>query len=130
MSFLIDTDICSAHLRNTPSVTSRFLQHSSRLHISVLTLGELLSWTLRKNCPAKYHEGLLRLLADVTILDVTQDAAWRFGELRAQLLDRGEPIASIDLMIAATALSQGLTMVTHNTTHFSKVPGLAIADWF
>ena len=56
----------------------------------------LLSWTLRSKSPPKYHEGLLKLLSDMTILDVDQQAAWKFGEIRAQLLDKGEPIAAMD----------------------------------
>ena len=47
MSYLLDADICSAHLRNVGSVTGRLLQYTGRLNISVITLGKLLSWTLR-----------------------------------------------------------------------------------
>lgn len=127
--YLLDTDICSAHLRNVATVTRRFQQHKGQLHMSVLVLGELLSWTLRSKSPSKYHQGLLKLLSDVAVLEVDQTTAWKFGEVRAQLLDRGKPIAAVDLMIAATALIQGLTVVTHNKQHFSKVPGLKIEDW-
>ncbi len=127
--YLIDTDICSAHLRSVAAVTNRFVQNSGGLHISVLTLGELLSWTLRSKSPPKYQQGLLKLLSDVTVLDVNQAVARRFGEVRAQLLDRGQPVAAVDLMIAATALVHGLAVVTHNTQHFSKVPGLTVEDW-
>jgi tRNA(fMet)-specific endonuclease VapC len=127
--FLIDTDICSAHLRNVATVTRRFQQHSGELHISVVTLGELLSWTLRSKSPPKYHQGLLSLLSDVIVLDVDQTTAWKFGEVRAQLLDLGQPIAAADLLIATTALVHGFKVVTHNTLHFSKVPGLTVEDW-
>lgn len=129
MSFLIDTDICSAHLRNVSGVTNRFMLHTGQLHISVLTFGELLSWTLRSKSPPKYQQALLKLLADVIVLDVDQTVAQKFGEVRSQLLDKGTPVASIDLMIGATALIHGLTMVTHNVQHFSKIPGLTVDDW-
>jgi tRNA(fMet)-specific endonuclease VapC len=127
--YLLDTDTCSAHLRNFVMVTKRFQQQAGRLYLSVLTLGELLSWTLRAKSPAKYHQGLFKLLSDVTVLEVDQTAAWKFGEVRAKLLDQGTPVAAIDLMIAATVLVHGLTVVTHNTQHFSKVAGLNIEDW-
>ncbi len=127
--YLLDTDICSAHLRNVAIVTNRFRQHVGNLHVSVLTLGELLSWTLRAKSPAKYHQGLLKLLADVAVVDVDQAAAWKFGEVRARLLDQGQPVAAVDLMIAATALVKGFRVVTHNAQHFSKVPGLLVEDW-
>ena len=127
--YLLDTDICSAHLRNVAIVTNRFQQHAGELYLSVLTLGELLSWTLRAKSPAKYHQGLLKLLSDVTVVDVDQTSAWKFGEVRAKLLDQGQPVAAIDLMIAASALVRGFKVFTHNTQHFSKVPGLKIEDW-
>ncbi len=129
MAYLIDTDICSAHLRNVAVVTNRFVQLNGQLHISTLTLGELLSWTMWSTSPQKYHQGLLTLLADLTILDVDRLVAFKFGEMRAQLLDRGQPVGSVDLMIGTTALVHGLTMVTHNVRHFSKIPGLTIGDW-
>jgi tRNA(fMet)-specific endonuclease VapC len=127
--YVLDTDICSAHLRNVALVTSRLQQHAGQLYLSVLTLGELLSWTLRAKSPPKYHQGLLKLLSDVTVLDVDQASAWKFGEVRAQLLDQGQPVASLDLMIAATALTRGMKVVTHNTKHFLTVPGLVVEDW-
>ena len=45
------------------------------------------------------------------------------------LLDQGRPVATADLLIAATALIHDLTMVTHNIDHFAHVPGLRTQDW-
>lgn len=129
MGYLVDTDICSAHLRDASHVTARFLQHTGRLHISVLTLGELLSWTLRIKSAPKYQQALLKLLADVNVLDVDQAVAQKFGEIRARLLDQGTPVASMDLMIGATALVHGLVMVTHNVQHFARISGVLVEDW-
>ena len=129
MGYLIDTDICSAHLRNTPQVTRQFLRNPGCLSISVLTLGELLSWTLRAKSPPRHQQSLVSFLADVTVVDVDHTIAIRFGEIRAQLLDQGQPVASVDLMIAATGLVHGMTVVTHNVGHFQRVPGLIVEDW-
>jgi len=129
MSFLVDTDICSAHLRNVRSVSSRFLQNSGGLYLSVVSLGELYTWVLRSNAAARHSQGLVALLSDMTVLDVDHEVARRFGEVRARLLDRGQPVSGMDLLIAATALVHGLTMVTHNTRHFVNIPGLSVEDW-
>ena len=129
MAYLIDTDICSAHLRNVIGVADRFAKNIGQLHKSVLTLGELLSWTLRSKSPPRYQQVLSKLLADLTILDVNRVVAERFGEVRSRLLDQGQPVASIDLMIGSTELVHGLTMVTHNVQHFVKIPGLVVEDW-
>ncbi len=55
--------------------------------------------------------------------------ARRFGEIRAGLLDSGRRAPEMDLLIAATALVHGLTLVTHNTQDYINVPGIALADW-
>ncbi len=52
-----------------------------------------------------------------------------YGQIRAQLATLGTPIGSYDLQIAAIALANNLTLVTHNTREFSRVAGLRIEDW-
>ena len=44
MSFLLDTDTCSAHLKRPAGLIHRFVQHSGRLYISTIVLGELYTW--------------------------------------------------------------------------------------
>jgi tRNA(fMet)-specific endonuclease VapC len=129
VSFLLDTDTCSAHLRQVAVVTSKFLQYTGRLHVSTLTVGELYVWALRAKAPPRRMQSLLELLDDVTVLDVTETVARRFGEVRAGLLDAGKPAPNLDLFIAATALVHDLTLVTHNVQDFKNIPGLRIDDW-
>lgn len=52
-----------------------------------------------------------------------------YGSLRADLEREGRPIGPNDLLIAATALTHSLTLVTHNTSEFGRVPGLKVEDW-
>ena len=129
MSFLVDTDTCSAYLKGNGAVNNRFLQFTGGLYISTVTLGELYTWGLRASAPPKRLQSLLELLRDVTTLDVTGDVAKKFGEVRAALLDRGLPPPDLDLLIAATALIHNLTLATHNTQDFVNVPGLRWVDW-
>ncbi len=129
MSFLIDTDTCSAHLKTHGPVTNRFLQYTGRLWISSITLGELYTWALRAKASPKRLQSVLDLLNDVIVLDVTPGVARKFGEVRAGLLDQGLPTPNLDLLIAATAVTHGLTLVTHNTQDYANVPGLTVVDW-
>ncbi len=129
MSFLLDTDICSAHLKGDRTVFSRFMQYTGRLHVSAVTAGELYSWVLRSNAPPARLQLLHRFLMGVHLLPIDQAVAYQFGVLRAGLLDQGLSPATADLLIAATAVVHGLTLVTHNVRHFSSVPALPIQDW-
>ena len=129
MSFLLDTDTCSAHLRQKSPVTSRFLQYSGQLNVSVITVGELYTWALRAKAPPQRMQSLLEMLNDVTILDVTGVVAAEFGRMRAELMDAGRPAPDMDLLIAATAVAHDLTVVTHNTADFVGIPGVRIVDW-
>ena len=130
MSFLLDTDTCSAHLKQRGSVTNRFAQHLGSLHVSVITVGELMTWAMRSNAPPRRIQGVQSLLNDVTILEVTEVVGIQFGKLRAGLLDAGRPTPEMDLWIAATALVHGLTVITHNVRDFAHIPGLNSDDWF
>lgn len=129
MSFLLDTDTCSAYLKGDRAVANRFLQYTGGLHLSTITLGELYTWVLRANAPPKRLQALTDMLTDVTVVDVTPDVARKFGEVRAELLDKGLPPPDMDLVNAATALVHDLTLVTHNTKDYANVPGLRLADW-
>jgi tRNA(fMet)-specific endonuclease VapC len=129
MSFLVDTDTCSAYIKQRGSVFNRFLQYQGRIQVSVVSLGELYTWAYRQTAPTRRLRDVLNLVNDVTLLDVDHDIARKYGEVRAYLLDIGRPMESDDLLIAATALVYGLTLVTHNTSDFVHVPGLVVADW-
>jgi tRNA(fMet)-specific endonuclease VapC len=129
MSFLVDTNICSAHLKGDRKVTRRFLQYSGRIHISVITLGELYTWTFRAKSLPSRRVDLERMLVACQILPLDEQIAVRFGEVRAALFDQGTPVATADLFIATTALVHDLTLVTHNTSDFAKIPALRLDDW-
>ena len=52
-----------------------------------------------------------------------------FGQLRSLLERKGQRLDDLDLMIASIALRHDLTLVTGNTRHFSRVPGLRVENW-
>jgi tRNA(fMet)-specific endonuclease VapC len=129
MSFLLDTDICSIHTKDDRVLFHRFMHYVGQLHVSVITVGELTTWSNRLTASARRKQTIERLLTDVEILDVTPEVARTFGRVRASVLDRGNTVATADGFIAATALVYDLTLVTHNTKDFAAVPGLRLADW-
>src|SRR5437016_13074261 len=71
---------------------------------------------------------LARLRQQFVSLPFDDRAAEEYGKLRAHLAALGTPIGPNDLLIAAIALANRLTLVTHNTVEFSRVPGLVLED--
>jgi predicted nucleic acid-binding protein len=129
MSFLLDTDICSAYLKNDPTVVGKVMLHFGGLNVSVVTMGELLTWALRATAPPARLQGVRDFLKAVTVLDVTPPVAEKFGEVRADLLDRGLVVGPMDLLNASVALVHHLTLVTHNVADYANIPGLTVVDW-
>lgn len=129
MSFLVDTDICSAYLRGDNRVHGRFVQHGGQLYLSAVTAGQLFTWAFMAGFSSSRMQGLLNLLRDITFLDVNRVVSEKFGELRIQQIKLGHHTPDMDLLIAATALVHNLTVVTHNQKHFATVPGLRLQDW-
>ncbi len=129
MGFLLDTDICSAYLKNDAVVVRRVMLHYGGLNVSVITVGELLTWALRSNAPPDRLKGVQDMLKGATVLDVSLSIAEKVGEIRAGLLDRGITVGEMDLLNGATALVHGLSMTTHNVQDYANIPGLTIDDW-
>jgi tRNA(fMet)-specific endonuclease VapC len=129
MSFVIDTDTCSAYIKAHALVWNRFLQFGGQLHVSVITVAELTIWECRSAAPAKRAQEVQDLLQEVTILEVTVPVARKFGEVQAALMDTGQFAPDMDLLIAATALVYGYTVVTHNVQDYANIPGLRFVDW-
>lgn len=129
MSFLLDTNICSAHIRRPAGLAHRFTQHSGRLSIPTITLAELYAGAYMLPSPSRILAAIGDLLKDVNLLDFDRDCAEEFGRLRGVLKQQGVAVNPLDLQIAAVALCHNLTLVTNNTKHFQNIPGLALEDW-
>ena len=128
MSFLLDTNIVSFHLKRSSGLTHRFVQYSGRLYVSSISLAELYVWAFKKGKPAlSAIDALLR--NEVNQLDFDDDCAKQFGRLRVELIGRGVVVNPVDLLIASVALVYDLTLVTHNTADFLNIPGLRLDDW-
>ena len=128
MSFLLDTNILSAHLRR--ALTHRFVQHSGRLYASSVSLAELYVWAYGRNDPTKMMSSIERLLDyEVSEIPFDNGCAQRFGKVRVELRRKGIEVNTTDLMIGCVALVHDFTLVTHNTVDFKNIPGLRLVDW-
>lgn len=96
--------------------------------ISVITEAELRYGLARRPVNADLRLLLESLLRTIDIRPWTTETALRYGPLRAQLEAIGKPLAPLDLLIAAHALSTGATLVTADRA-FAQVPGLSIEEY-
>ncbi len=82
---------------------------------------------------SKKREANLQLLAkffqQFASLPFDDSAAEQYGKLRAMLQEQGTLIGPNDLLIASIALANNVTLVTHNTDEFNRIPALRIEDW-
>ena len=84
---------------------------------------------LEKRNSAALNERVGRMLNAVEVLPFSPGFPEIYGKLRTNLAAAGKPIGAMDLLIAAHALSEGVTLVTANLREFSRVPGLAVENW-
>ena len=128
---LLDTDILSYYLRGVPAVVERareYLSFFGALEFSIVSYYEVL-------------RGLEHIGASQKILDfedlVAHSVVWTLDKpsvrmaalICADLYRQGTPIDDVDVLIAGTALTHGLVVITHNVRHFSRIRGLEIEDW-
>jgi tRNA(fMet)-specific endonuclease VapC len=130
VSFLLDTDTCSFHLRHPSGLIHRFIQYSGRIFISTIGLAELYAWAYGRPDPAPTLLAINTLRqSEAMLLHFDASCAEQFGKLRGILRSQGISVPTVDLMIASVALVHDLTLVTHNVNDYRNVPNLRIEDW-
>jgi tRNA(fMet)-specific endonuclease VapC len=130
LRYLLDTNILIYTIKNRPTqVRDRFMQNNGLMAISTVTLGELIFGTERSAKPQENLAVVESLLARIEVLPYDEAAAYHFGQIRADLFSRGQPIGPFDMMIAAHARSRGLVLVTNNMKEYARVSGLRVENW-
>ena len=81
------------------------------------------------NTEAGAVQSQAQFLSPLEVASFDRDAAAAYGRIRATLEQKGTPIGSMDLLIAAHALSLGVRLVTNNAREFRRVPGLRVENW-
>lgn len=129
MKYLLDTDTCVWLLRNRSDVRARAASElPSDLAVATMTEAELRLGALGSDDPAgelRRADALLGTLAGVLPFD--RDAARHHADLQYAI--RAQRIGEHDLIIAAVAVSRGLTVVTGNVREFGRIPGLQVENW-
>lgn len=131
MILLLDTNTCIYLIKeHPPEVLRRFNEYTvGDIGVSSITAAELRFGVQKSQRPEQNRLALEQFLLPLTVAHFDEDAAVAYGHVRAQLEKRGTPIGSLDTLIAAHALSLGLTLVTNNVREFGRVQGLEVENW-
>ena len=133
MMYLLDSNICIHFMRNKETsqrIKAKILQHKADdIRLPVIVVAELLHGAYH----SKRIEGNLRettdFIADFYVVPFDSAEADMYGQIRASLERKGQVIGNNDMLIAATALIRNATLVTNNTSEFSRIDGLKLDDW-
>jgi tRNA(fMet)-specific endonuclease VapC len=131
MGYLLDTNTCIVYLKGKNLRLKQALESVpvDQIYVCSVVKAELSYGAMKSANPERnlaLQQDFLERFCSLLFDDV---AAQVFGNIRAQLDAKGTPIGAYDLQIAAIALTNDLTLVTHNTREFSRVSGLKLEDW-
>lgn len=131
MTFLLDTNICIYIIKNRYVDLVKKLRNVGieNVAISTITIAELEYGMANSSRPGETMSKLYEFLVPFSILDFEMHAARHYGKIRKELKDIGQPIGTMDMLIAAIAVANGQTLVTNNEKEFARVPGLKVENW-
>lgn len=132
IKYLVDTNILGYFSRNSSAALQKRMLtalKNQEIAISAITRAETRFGQALLQPQDRRRQTIDLLLNELPVLSWTVDAADRYGEIAAHLQLTGQPIGAMDTQIAAHALSLDLPLVTHNTRHLKRVPGLKLEDW-
>ncbi len=129
--YLLDTNACIAVLNgSSPSLVAQLKQHNPvDIHLCSVVKAELIYGAYHSSRPAENLRLLDRFFGPFISLPFDDTCCDVYGRMRNDLARFGTPIGPNDLLIAATALANDLTLVTANLKEFGRVVGLSIENW-
>jgi tRNA(fMet)-specific endonuclease VapC len=130
MRYLLDTKVVSDLVRNPQGKVAARIADVGEESVctSIIVAAELRYGAARKGSERLLAQ-LVTVLGALEILPFEKPAEITYGDLRARLEAAGKPIGGNDMLIAAHAISLGLTIVTENEREFSRVEGLPFENW-
>lgn len=130
LAYLLDTNILSDLVRNPQGQVAANITRVGEETVctSIIVAAELRYGAIKSNS-TKLAERIAMILSALEILPLETPADHRYASLRHHLTAQGTPIGPNDLLIAAHALANDLTVITANVREFSQVPGLTVENW-
>lgn len=133
VQYLLDTDTCIYLLNGNTRLKAQVARIGvEALAVSIVTKGEL---SFGAYYSSQIEHNLQRIHTffaspGPAVLPLTDHDMDYFGRFKAELRKKGQPIGDIDVLIAAVAVNHHLILVTNNTKHFTRIPGISLENWF
>lgn len=128
--YLLDTDTIIYNLKGERSVRRALREHmQDPMNISIITLMELLYGAYKSQHPNANLARLRAIEQSFEVLPTGQESADTFARLKSELERKGTRLDDFDLLIASCALAHNLILVSNNTRHFARIPGLRLESW-
>ena len=131
MKYLLDTNVCIRYLNAQSAKIEQMLTKLSPGQVALCSIvrAELLYGALKSSQPKRNAERLAYFFRGFPCLPFDDRASEVYADVRLRLEKAGKPIGPNDLLIGATAVANGLVLVTHNTQEFGRIEGLVVEDW-
>jgi tRNA(fMet)-specific endonuclease VapC len=124
---ILDTNALSAAAEEQPGVIA-ILAGARQLALPVVVIGEYRYGIARSRHRARYRRWLDGLIADCTVLDISEQTTYHYADVAVELRQSGKPIPTNDLWIAALCRQHGLPLLSRDR-HFDVVAGIQRLDW-
>jgi tRNA(fMet)-specific endonuclease VapC len=126
---LVDTDICIEILNRNERVVQERARYDEDAGICFMSIAELYYGSAMSSDPAHNNALIEEFLLTVIVVQTDLPILRRFGRLKSQLRSQGLLLPDADILIAASALEKASVLVTGNTKHFERFPGLHVENW-
>ena len=127
--YLLDTNICAFILRDKYNVASHLLDAGiDNCHISIITYLELYYGAINSKNVQKNLRQVEVFARQIDVISI-DEVIHQYAVEKVKLRKVGTPIDDFDLLIGATALIYGFTVVTENIKHLGKIENIEIENW-
>ncbi len=128
--YILDTDTCIYWLKGERGIERKVLGVGlDNVAMTVITECELY-YGAYKSARVERNLAVLKALREkVKTLQTTAEVAPLYGRVKTHLERTGQPLDDADLLIAVVVLAAKGILITNNTGHFNRIPGLRIENW-
>lgn len=127
MKYLLDTDVVIDHLRGKNKIKEKIV--TDGVAISIISYGELLYGACKSQNKEKSMSLVNSFINDLSIkiINLDEKIMHEYAEVKAKLETVGKRLDEFDLLNGVTAKVNSLIIITRNTKHFGRIPGLKLA---